>query len=61
MKKYLIIKNIIYGTYQTDTITSKELIDFKNGECEGIINTIDGTYFDVEKNQWIKIEDKKEL
>lgn len=59
--KYLIIKNWIYGTYTTNELTREDLAKMVNGETECIVNLIDMTYFDSDKNQWVKIEPKKQL
>ena len=61
MKRYLIIKHYIYGTYQADTIERKDLLDLKSGTSEAIIDITNQTYFDPTKNEWVKIEAKKEL
>jgi len=59
MKKYLIVKNYIYGTYQTDQIEKKDLLDIKERMTEAIIDITNQTYFDPKSNQWVQIGEKK--
>lgn len=60
MKRYLIVKHFLYGTYQTDEVTKKDLIDLRAGMIANIIDVHNGTMFDHENNEWVKIADKKQ-
>lgn len=60
MKRYLIVKHFLYGTYQTDEVTKKDLIDQRAGMIANIIDIQNGTMFDHENNEWVKIGDKKQ-
>ncbi len=57
--KYLVVKNYIYGTYQTDVIEKKDLLEVKDRMTEMVINLDNMTYFNLEKNEWTKIETKQ--
>ena len=55
MKRYLIIKYWLYEpeiVVSIDTIDKKHLLALKERECEAIIDTQNGTYFDAETNEW---------
>jgi hypothetical protein len=59
--RYLLIKYWKYDpefVVQTDKLEKKHLLDLKQRMCEGIVDTENQTYFDVEKNEWIKIAPK---
>lgn len=60
MKRYLIVKSFIYGTYQTDEVTKHDLIDLRAGMIANIIDVHNSTMFDYEKNEWAKIGEKKQ-
>ena len=57
--KYLIVKHIIYETYKSEVLTTKDLVELKDRNCEAIIDLENETYFDAKENKWIKIEYKK--
>lgn len=49
------IKVADYGLFGTDTLTPQDLGRVKSKEYVTIINRIEETYFDAEKNSWEKI------
>lgn len=52
MRRYLIIKHYLKGTYTANVITREDLIKLKNGDIELIIDTEKCTFFDYESNSW---------
>lgn len=58
MKRYLLIKHWGKGTYTTDVITKKELLECKDNMCEEIIDLEKGTYFGPKENQWVEIKEE---
>ena len=58
MKKFLVIGHFLKGTYTTDAISVGDLGGLKNGDCDYIIDTIEGKWFDAKNNKWedIKVE-----
>jgi hypothetical protein len=52
--KYLkVYGGTIYGKHD---ITKQDLIQKKDGRIDNLINTEDGTEFDSDKNEWVKID-----
>jgi hypothetical protein len=61
MKRYLLIKYWKYDPepiVQIDKLEKEHLLDLKQGMCKAIIDTENQTYFDEEKNEWVKIAPK---
>ena len=58
MYKYLKVGgNTIWGE---NTLTREMLIAVKDGRYDMIINTGDGTSFDADNNEWVKIKGTEE-
>lgn len=53
--KYLVIDHFLRGTYVTNDLTKQDLVHKKEGLIKMIINLIEKTYFDPEKNSWEEI------
>ena len=53
MKKYIKIDRDM--VYQTDEINKDDLIRVQNGVYDTIVNTHDGTKFNVSENKWEEI------
>ena len=58
MKRYLIIRNYIDGTYTTDDLVKKHLLDLKDGVTKEVIDLEKEMYFDIKHNGWIMIKQK---
>lgn len=52
MRRYLIIKHFLKGTYTTHVISRDDLVKNKNKEIDLIIDTEKCTFFDSESNSW---------
>ena len=56
MRKYLIVKHYLKGTYTTDNLTKEDLGGLVKHDCEAIFDLQEETEFNVEQNAWIKIK-----
>lgn len=58
MRRYLVVEHWALGTYTTDDLRKKDLLDHKSGSIRKIIDLESGTFFDPENNEWLKVESK---
>lgn len=56
MKKYLIVKHWLKGTYTSDLLEKNNLLEMKEHMIEMIIDLENKQYFDPEENKWIDIK-----
>ena len=52
--KYLKVTSV--SVFQTNEISKRDLIDIKEKFLDWLIDMTNGTYFDPEKNKWVKIQ-----
>ena len=52
--KYL--KIAPFGLFQTDEISKRDLGDIKTKDLRWLVDVENETYFDAEKNKWVKIK-----
>lgn len=56
MKRYLLLGTIYGRIVMIDEITKQHLIDLKARMFDSLIDTQNGTFFDVDANDWVKID-----
>lgn len=57
MKRFLIIKNFLHGTYTTPLVDRKDLVGVKSGETDHIIDLKNGTEYNPRTNAWEPIKE----